>query len=742
MRTLFILTIFLIAYGSLFPFDFQATSLHITIHDLILLESGRDFTGLGDLLANIALFIPYGFIGFLLANRSHQKHHKIFAVIALGLLSSYTLQVLQLYLPSRYAAWNDIFANFMGIIVGMLAASLPWNKSLYINHTRFAAWRSPQGVLVIAWLASELIPFVPTLAVNLVWGNVKALLINTEIAPLAILTKAISWLTFAYLLESLTGKNKADSAFPLILFLTLTAKFFIINSNITTSDLLGGILALTVWFSLFRILKYGKTEKLCLLLLASITANGILPFGLDSGAQVFNWLPFHGFLTGDMLHNSQILCEKLFLYGSLIWLLSIPSKKIFLATILAVFWVTLIEFAQIFLESHTPEITDPILIVIIAWIFHQMEKQHNAPPITPIVKPTTTQQDAISYKYQARPWKMFSIGIITTTFMLALAMQAVLALPKLPYNIKELFLYNGNIIATFIFSLALIWVGLSSRLCAWLIEKSKIQILALPFYIFLAGIISLLILKLSVTPESISDIAGSSNLNWQVMEKRIWGDIGVALFNSLQAPQLISGIERTVRYLALYCPIIFFLVIFNILLDHPPGYPHDRGRKWILLFMSALPWLFLCKVIAFDYSSTDNLNELIARPGEYGIGGGGYLYLLLILITLNAVWLSRIQKVCKLMLPLLVTAAFIPIGWYLFSNGLVKDFQKYNQIYSGVDFLLGPSRSTLLPTGQLFLRWSLVQIALVLLLAFSQKLGAMIVPHHNQPCRPDSNTAH
>ena len=113
----------------------------------------------------------------------------------------------------------------------------------------------------------------------------------------------------------------------------------------------------------------------------------------------------------------------------------------------------------------------------------------------------------------------------------------------------------------------------------------------------------------------------------------------------------------------------------------------------------AFPWLLLCKMIAFDYSSTDNLNELIERPSKYGLGGGGYLYLLLVIVASVSTfiaWSGRIAGKWRITAALSL-AVSVPVGWWLLNKGLVTNFTKYKTTYSGVDFLLGPDRKHKLP---------------------------------------------
>jgi hypothetical protein len=235
-------------------------------------------------------------------------------------------------------------------------------------------------------------------------------------------------------------------------------------------------------------------------------------------------------------------------------------------------------------------------------------------------------------------------------------------------------------------------------------------------------VISLLLLYASVTEESIADIAGSNNLHWFVTNKDIWGEAARKLFLFLP-PQFVSFFERPVRYGALYGPLVTFLALLFVAVETRRR-PNFGVQDIALLFCSSILWLWLCKGIAFDWSSTDNLNELIGRDGPWGWGGGGYLYALLGVICANAVLLARTPLRWGWSIAGAgTTLAMVPLGWWLLNLGLEQEVEKYGQVFSGVQFLLGPDRKHLMSADVLFLRWSSVQVAVVTVIAMGARLA-------------------
>ena len=152
------------------------------------------------------------------------------------------------------------------------------------------------------------------------------------------------------------------------------------------------------------------------------------------------------------------------------------------------------------------------------------------------------------------------------------------------------------------------------------------------------------------------------------------------------------------------------------------------------MVVSAVLWLWLCKAIAFDWASTDNLTELIAADGSAGLGGGVYLYALLAMICANAVLLTYLRvKAVSIALAFLFTCAALPLGWWLLNNGLEQHIYKYDLNFSGAQFLLGPDRKQTLNPEILFFRWSIVQVSAVLVIAAGARLMKPVVDRLSEP---------
>jgi hypothetical protein len=302
---------------------------------------------------------------------------------------------------------------------------------------------------------------------------------------------------------------------------------------------------------------------------------------------------------------------------------------------------------------------------------------------------------------------------------IAAAIKAVLRIPGIPYNVAELFLDDGSSLALVIFALALLWLGAGpAALALWLLRTRR-PYLVLPVGLLLVALVSRTLLKYSVTYESLDDILGTSNLFERVTQANVWGDFWRHAFLSTNMPNLVEFFERRVRYLGLYSPFAVGLTACLVPLEPVIASKQLRHRGAMVLtgiVAAALVWL--CKCIVVDWAATDNLTELIAGQGPFGLSGLPYLALIVIVLAFNvAVIVVAVEGRAPLTVALACVIASIPINWVLLRLGLEQHIAKYGLVFTGQQFLLGPDRQHALGHGMLFARWAVVQVGVVAITA-------------------------
>lgn len=718
----------LIAYGSLYPFDFAAAPDGAFS---ILFSQATLFSSIGDALGNIGLFIPWGLLGILTIAQRRGMASAIVQTLLIGFLVAFALQIAQIWVPTRTPALSDVFWNMVGCIAGVLLSyQLNTHRQ---NLSGIFGVQQVIGGLLATWIVWEWLPLIPSLDFQLVKNHLKELLAFDAISFNLLFERAAITLLFGELLSRFFKPHHSLIALPLMAACIILGKLFLVDAQLNASIVLGFLIGIVSWWAIFRLSVDRRTAIVVVALLLAYSIQAFEPFSLKDAPSSFGWLPFEGLLEGSMLVNIRTLAGNLLLFGSVLMLLWAAGSKLGAASVGLAFWVLCMELAQLFISNRSGAITEPLLVLIAGQCLGVLDFS---------ARSATINLDSADVENKSRPtpsaalpsYRNAAIQILILVGLIVLSLKLLLQLPAIPYNVKELFRADGSILALTSFALSVLWIGVGSVWFGHQLIRSKWPSLLLFPMSIAVSLTSLMFLWSGVTSESIADIAGSSNRFWFVTNKNEWGEFWRDIFLYLDAPETIGFLETGVRYWALYSPLSIFVALIYYLQNAGQMKQQSWGTKTALLLVALLV-LWFCKAIAFDWSSTDNLTELIARDGEWGWGGGGYLYGLVFLISLNASLVAELS-VTNTRNPLKVALIFfisLPIGWWLINQGMEQNIEKYDTVFSGVQFLLGPDRKNLLSQNALLTRWCLVQVASILIIGLGMRLGKIFFPISAQP---------
>jgi VanZ family protein len=372
----------LITYGSLFPFNFQIYDLNWVTFDLFL-RSWQDRSSWGDLIGNVILFVPFGVAGTLSTKNPRFVSLSFILVLVGGLILAIGLQFAQLYLPGRTAALNDAIWNALGLTLGMFFVLVANNYILRLQLEVKAVPLIPLFLLGV-WITYRLIPFVPTLDFQEIKDSLKPLLIHPEISLLAVFINGISWLLAGYYLKYLAGPGGILGKLGLFMASIFVLEVLIVENDVTASNIVGALFALIV-SSIFLDESKRTVTILTILLPISIVFQGLAPFDPSPVINTFNWFPFHGFLEGSMYHNTLALLQKTFLYSSLVFLLRELGLSWLEGALLTGSLLLLIEVSQIYFSGHVPEITDPLLVLLLTLGMAELDR------LAPVLRTTKSE---------------------------------------------------------------------------------------------------------------------------------------------------------------------------------------------------------------------------------------------------------------------------------------------------------------------------------------------------------------
>ena len=730
----------LISYGSLYPFEFSTAPSG---------AFGRLFSGfnlfgsVGDVLGNIGLFVPWGLAGIFTIAPRRGMILAIAWTLAIGFVIALSLQIAQIWIPARTATLDDVFWNMVGCAAGALLGHQLFARRL--NLSGIVNLQQASGYVLVAWIALEWLPLIPSLDFQLIKDNVKDLLAFESISFSLVLERAAMTLLLGELLNRLFRPLRALIVLPLLIAVVIFGKLFLIDVQLNASLILGYALGVMIWWMFYKLSPSHRTTTIVFILLLAYSIQALAPFSLKTVPSSFEWLPFAGLLEGSMLVNIRSLGSNLLLFSGVLLLLRTAGSNITAASVIVAMWVLGMEIAQLFVTGRSGSITEPLLVLITGQFiggfdFSDKEETFRDNLAQRAEKLTTSGVE----KHSLLTPGGAGIQIAISVAVIVVSLITLFALPRIPYNVKELFRADGSVLAMTAFALSLLWIGAGSVWLARRLNQSRSPGSLLFPLTIAVSLISLALLWSGVTTESVSDIVGSSNRFWFVTNKNEWGNLWRDIFLYLDTPKAIDFLETCTRYWALYTPLAICLALIVYFKNPCKGQQHAFLAK-LGLMLTAFLILWLCKKIAFDWSSTDNLNELIARDGKWELGGGGYLYGLMFLLCMNANLLAEISiaNPRSLITTTLFSLMAIPLGWWLINQGLEQRIFKYGAFFSGVQFLLGPDRNNFLSQNELLARWSIVQIAGVMILAVGIRLGGNIFslldrprfePEKTKPC--------
>jgi VanZ family protein len=156
-----ILSLLGIAFLTLFPFRFNFAPTLIFHRYPFLLDTSVKPPFFMDFFLNVLLFVPFGFgLTARMRRRIRSGWIPLLLALAAGAGVSYTVEVLQFYIPARDSGWQDVISNSSGSLAGfflfefcgaaLLEALSRWEDS-------FVGWLSPVRVslLLTAYFAAS-----------------------------------------------------------------------------------------------------------------------------------------------------------------------------------------------------------------------------------------------------------------------------------------------------------------------------------------------------------------------------------------------------------------------------------------------------------------------------------------------------------------------------------------------------------------------------------------------------------
>ena len=354
----------MIVYGSLYPFEFRIPVGGAGALDT-LLGSWATAPGRGDFVANILLYMPLGWLGFLSLSPRMSVGFRLFLMIVAGTALSASMELTQYYDVDRVTSATDVYANSTGVMLGSLGAiglSGRWRVPFIAEISA----RPIPVALTAAWLGYRLYPYVPTIDLHKYWNALKPVILYPTLSFDDFCRHTTIWLTIFVLTAAVVGHRRSLLIAPLFCGALLLARVLILGAVLSVAEIAGAIIALCLWPILLAVPARWRSAGVFMLLAGVVIFERLQPFRFQSVARPFGWLPFWSLMEGSIGVDVMSFFEKSFLYGSLLFLFVEAGGRLRTAATLVCGALFATSWMETYLPGRSAEITDAAMALLIA----------------------------------------------------------------------------------------------------------------------------------------------------------------------------------------------------------------------------------------------------------------------------------------------------------------------------------------------------------------------------------------
>ncbi len=409
-------------YNTLIPFQFNPALHQKRIVDLSPYWDNGHFQLFSDMIGNIILFIPIGFLYQLMQNYGKKRKPSILKTVLLAALFSFCIETTQLFFKYRTTSLTDLINNALGSYIGAYSAVL-YDRYLaktvkyYLDRT---LREEPVTLLILIIAAVEFINAMFPFGVGISLARIKLSLAHSNIMPLGYMPlnvlfgaalpagKSFSAYSFygdilyftiyGYLIGYAYLKYWRKKGFALLKVFTLIVIYFPLvelaqafirsrfsDINDILSGYLGsvfGILLLLLmskrrWFDEDNRLNINHFYVVILLYLFYVFYQGFIPFHFSFQGKTLNmneFIPFYGYYRHASIWNIYDLAQTFFLTMPLGLMIAIRmegrNRKVIQmrALIVSLLIGMMIETGHIFLASHISDVAD-IMVMMLGGFF-------------------------------------------------------------------------------------------------------------------------------------------------------------------------------------------------------------------------------------------------------------------------------------------------------------------------------------------------------------------------------------
>jgi VanZ family protein len=376
VRRFLLLIVAIVAYGSLYPFDFEFTSAAGNPVRILLHGWPGEWNRymLRDVTLNIFIYMPLGLVAVLAFRRRRSRAFAAMAAIAFGFLLSLSMELLQVYVPGRDSSLLDVLTNTLGAAAGACIAIYFEGGIRRLMERRAGQFRAAATLLLLIWAVSELYPLFPQIGRSHIRQELALLFHVRRLSVVETWANAAEWFAVGLALDALFARMRTFGL--AIAMLCVPAQLIITGRSLTLAEIAGALLALALWHFVPR----ESRARWCAWMLASaILLRQFQPFYFLAVPQPFSWIPFAATLESSRDAATAVITRKAFDYGALIWALRCTGEPFVRAGLAVAVALGLTEAIQTYLPGRSPEITDPLLALLMMVVLRAMSPAAGKP---------------------------------------------------------------------------------------------------------------------------------------------------------------------------------------------------------------------------------------------------------------------------------------------------------------------------------------------------------------------------
>jgi hypothetical protein len=178
------------------------------------------------------------------------------------------------------------------------------------------------------------------------------------------------WLTVGVLVGAAFGRRRFRLPFPLLAGSVMAGEVLIARTPLSVAEIAGAGLAVA-WLSLAGGTRL-QIAIVALLLGVALVVERLEPFQFGTRSGDFEWIPFLSLVRGSESDVVSFL-QKVFVYGSLVWLLVKAGLRLSSSAALLASVLFITNWAELYLPNRVASITDTLMAMAIAGIIAVMD---------------------------------------------------------------------------------------------------------------------------------------------------------------------------------------------------------------------------------------------------------------------------------------------------------------------------------------------------------------------------------